>query len=299
MAAFEFGNYPERPGRPSFGPGPAQGAHASAPEPAFGQTEHHHHHAGTPEPRLRSEPLLTMKIYDSCRHKNCLAAPEIGPCRHASGPDAGEIIVPPHGARTAHIEDLRIRRIVISNKEPSQFRKGFWNVDIRYIFDYELRFVGDDGKFLCKESATNSFTRRCSLFGSVGAEVSMATDIFPHAETTMGGEPFVMVEAKAMGLAAEIIHRHHRDEARLQATIGLFSIIKLYRMVSLLVESRGFVIPPSCGDVCPPNPCDFFGELAFPMDSFAPPQRREFMAGVSGDIPNELRAEALGEASAE
>jgi len=86
----------------------------------------------------------------------------------------------------------------------------------------------------------------------------------------------------------EGLGRHHRH---IFPTIGLFSIVKLYRMVSLMVESRGFVIPPPCWDIMPPNPCDFFERLDFPMDAFAPPQKPEFKAGISGNIPAEILVE--------
>ena len=296
MAAFEFGNYPERPGR--AGPG-ARGVAGPAPAaptegPAFGASEHAVHRPKPDPERLRSEPLLALKIYDSCRHKNCLGPSDIGPARYVEGThQAGRPVVPPEDARSVSIEDLRVRRIVIASKEPSKFKDGYWNLEIRYVFDYHLRFMGNDGVHLETIPATNSFTRRLSLFGSVGAEITMATDLFKNAETIMGGEPFVMVEAKALGLAAEITRKHCPGDdppPHVNVTIGLFSIIKLYRMVSLLVESRGFVIPPACKDICPVDPCDFFNDLSFPMDSFAPPQKPEFMAGVSGDIPNEAIA---------
>ena len=68
-------------------------------------------------------------------------------------------------------------------------------------------------------------------------------------------------------------------------TIGLFSIIKLYRIVQLSVESRGFTIPSECDEFTPVNVCDYFDSMPFPMDIFAPPQRPEFEAGIKGDIP--------------
>ena len=297
MAAFEFGNYPERPGRPPFGPQPAPPPQ-EAKGPAFGPGPVL---PGPPVPPVlpvptRSEPLLAMKIYDSCRHKNCLGVSEIGPAKYAHGAHAGENIVPPPEAHSVRMADMRVRSVVISGKEPSPFRKGFWDMEVRYIFDYELCYFADNGEPRGVDHATSSFVRRVSLFGSIGADITMATDLFHNTQTVMGGEPFVMVEARALGLSAEIARHHcHRDDPpQVHVTLGLFSIIKLFRMVSLLVESRGFVIPPECGDIIPPNPCDFFDELDFPMGDFAPPQRREFMAGTSGDITSE--AAALGEA---
>jgi hypothetical protein len=289
MAAFEFGNYPERTARGSLAP--ATGSNISADA----MTENIGEMTGSAHPsRLRSEPLLALKIYGSCRHKNCLGLSEIGParCRHEGKP-----IHPPHDAQSVTIENLHIRRIVIAKKEPNPLKSGFWDLAIRYIFDYDLHFTDDHGEHLHTEHATNSFTRRSTLFGSTGAEVTITTDLFNNGETTMGSEPFVMVEAKALGLAAEILHKHHKrhhdDPPIVAVTIGLFSIIKLFRLVSLQVESRGFVIPDPCGEIIPPNPCDMFEDLDFPMDSFAPPQRQEFTAGISGNIPSIALAEEM------
>ena len=113
----------------------------------------------------------------------------------------------------------------------------------------------------------------------------------------------LITDGKAIPLTAEIrrhkhCHRHHDGDSRddhgrhhhrhVFPTLGLFSIVKLYRKVSLMVESRGFVIPPSCSSIMPPNPCDFFEKLDFPMDSFSPPQKREFREGISANIPSEI-----------
>jgi len=297
MAAFEFGNYPERPGRGPFAAPHHQPPQAEeAPEAAVLST------LPPPPPRVRTEPILALKIYDSCRYKNCLAPSDLGPAMSMGC----EPIQPPEGAQSVHIEDLQISRISILTKERNKFRKGFWDIEIQYDFDYHLRFVTRGGVEIGTTPATNSFTQRCSLFGSVGAEVSIATDLIAGGITSLGGEPYVIVEAKAIGLAAEIKRdfchndhhhghgpalesiepmHHHRNRSHVFATIGLFSMVKIFRLVSLLVESRGFVIPNSCGNIIPPNPCDFFEELDFPMDTFSPPQRAEFMSGESINIP--------------
>jgi len=69
-----------------------------------------------------------------------------------------------------------------------------------------------------------------------------------------------------------------------EVVIGLFSIVKLFRLVDLAVESTGFTIPEECEDICPLDPCEFFDGLDFPMDLFAPPQKPEFHAGITSNI---------------
>jgi hypothetical protein len=251
-------------------------------------------------PRIIQEPILAMKIYDSCRHKNCLGRKELGAARDHEG----RPIEPPEGAQSASIENLRLRRIIVLSKEPCPFKRGYWDTEIKYVFEYDLRFIGQEGVELDIIHATNSFNRRSTLFGSFGQDITIFTDVSNNGDAMMSGDPFILVEAKAMALSAKIsdeCHPHHPEPMRPQVfvTIGLFSIIKLYRMVSLLVESRGFVIPGACRSICPPNPCDFFEGLDFPMDAFAPPQKREFMAGISTNIPAEMADAGIEEIETE
>ncbi|MCL2574808.1 MAG: hypothetical protein FWE33_00085 [Defluviitaleaceae bacterium] len=282
MSAFEFGNYPTPTAR--------HGHHGKPPHIDPPEAPH------LPAPTI-SEPILAMKIYDSCRSRDCLAQPEIGAARELDG----RIIVAPEGAQSAIMEDLRVHSINVMRKEPSPFREGYWDMEIQFVLCYNLRFVGRDGMPLGEIPAMSTYTSRCSLFGSVAQEVALFTDLMGNSHTMLGGgAPFIMVEAKAIPLSAEIRrhrHRHHGDNPPSEGfgehhrhifpTIGLFSIVKLYRMVSLMVESRGFVIPPPCKHIMPPNPCDFFSKLDFPLDAFSPPQKREFAAGISVNIPAE------------
>ena len=110
---------------------------------------------------------------------------------------------------------------------------------------------------------------------------------------TFEAEPFVLVESKAVSLHTQLYYPCHDrhddgDKAReVHVTIGLFSIVKLFRLVNLTVESRGFDIPDECtsSSPTPVSPCAVFEEMDFPMDIFAPPQKPEFSSGISLNIP--------------
>lgn len=255
--------------------------------------------------RLREECLISLKVYDSCRKQECLTEKEIGPARAADcgcldGQHyrEGEIIEPPRRAASVSICNLVIKKVLIVDKRPCQFKKGFWNIDIKFVFEYDLIFREADGCAYDPIRANSIFNRRVTLFGSVGGDIVSVTDLFGPM---MGGEPMsnaepnVFVEAKAVALSAELKHLrfssrgdHDCDEHgadRVNVAIGLFIIVKLCRVVSLLVESKGFCTPPKCEDICPINPCDVFDDIDFPMDIFAPPQKPEFQAGICGNIP--------------
>jgi len=253
--------------------------------------------------RVREERIIAFKVYDSCRHQNCLTPSEIGPARAAEqlcvGDEhhkEGDIIRPPANAASATVDKLKIKRIVIVDKQPSPFKNGYWEIDIKFVFEYRITFREADACVISSIKANNIHNMKVCLFGSVGSGLVIGTDLmraFGDA-ATFEAEPFVLIEAKAMSLNAKLHypkhHKHSREECEDKATevwvtIGLFCIIKLFRLVNLSVESRGFDIPDECGPMPSPiSPCAFFEDMEFPMDLFAPPQKKEFMAGVSLNI---------------
>lgn len=245
--------------------------------------------------RIKDECIIALKVYDSCRAQDCLTPNRIGPARAAECVciceeyiKEGEIITPPSNAATVNIDKLRIKKIVIVGKEPSPFKNGFWDIDLKYVFEYRLTFREADYTQIGSPVKANSiYNKKVTLFGSVGSDLVIGTDLFSthHESTTMEAEPFIWVESKAVSLAAEIkLNRHRQDDEfsitpnEVLVTIGLFTIIKLFRIVNLNVQSKGFCVPEECESCSPVLPCEFFERLDFPIDVFAPPQRPEFMA---------------------
>ena len=280
MGAFELHNTPILASKPEEKP---EEKHSHIPEAgvACGIEDHR---------RVKDECTIAHKVYDSCRRQNCLTPRELGPARAAGACEVGdtthsegEIITPLCGAVSVTMEKVTIKKIQIVDKQPSPFRSGFWDVGVKYVFDYCLIFRDAGGCIIDKTEATSIFNMKATLFGSVGADLVMGTDLYKGTGETFTAAPFVWVEAKAVGLDAKIHHHHGHNEVHV--TIGLFSILKLFRLVHLNVQSKGFCIPSECHDQGDINPCEYFAELDFPMDIFAPPQRKEFKAGISENIP--------------
>jgi len=264
------------------------------------------HHHGLDPKRLREECLISLKVYDACRLQPCLTDKEIGPARAAESCcicaetyREGEIITPPSNAASVTIDRLIVKKVIIVDKQPCAFKSGFWDVDLKYVFEYRLIFREADGTPIGSVKANSIFNKRVTLFGSLGSDIMISTDLFGSVigeSAMLSADPFIMVESKGVALSAELKYarfphgpHHHRPDPpepnRVNVAIGLFTIVKLFRIVNLLVESRGFPVPPVGKEVSPLNPCDFFDGLDFPMDIFAPPQKPEFFAGISGNIP--------------
>ena len=205
--------------------------------------------------------------------------------------------VPPNNAAAVTIDRLKVKKVIIVEKEQNPFKNGYWDIDLKYVFVYRLTFREADGSTIGSIMANSIFNKRVTLFGSIGTDIVISTDLFharhSHDSTTLDADPFILVEAKAVALEAELRYQRVRANAEdrspqpneVAVTIGLFTIVKLFRIVQLSVESKGFCIPEECNEISPLNPCEFFDSLDFPMDVFAPPQKPEFVAGISGNIP--------------
>ena len=258
--------------------------------------------AVTGNSKVKDECIIALKVYDACRQQDCLENGIIGPARAAESGnfcqdiclEQGEIITPPETAAAVTVANFRIERVVVVSKVPSPFKVGHWDIDLKYVFRYDLVFRNVNGGVLCTIPAQSVFNKKVTLFGSIATDSLISTDLFSTGGSSFdtSGQPFVLVESKAVSLAAELVFKNccccgdGADNAdHVNVTIGLFTIVKLFRIVNLSVESKGFCIPKECEEVSNINACDFFDGLDFPMDIFAPPQKREFLAGISGNIP--------------
>lgn len=259
---------------------------------------------GTFGNRVKDECVISLKVYDFCRQQDCLDSDMIGPARAAKDGnicgkhyDEGEIIKPPCDAAAVTIEKLRVKKVVVVSKEPNPFRNGYWDIDLKYVFTYRIIFRGVNGEEICTTWAKNVFNKKITLFGSIASDIVLSTDLFctDGNSADLDADPFVLVESKAMALDAKLFYPSAcccddggNDATEVQVTIGLFTIIKLFRLVQLIVESKGFCVPKKCDDTSALNPCEFFENLDFPMDIFAPPQKNEFINGISANIPAEV-----------
>lgn len=251
-------------------------------------------------PTLKEENIITFKIYDSCRSQDCLDYSVIGPARAACPVtidgrliNEGEVIVPPIQAASVSLECPEIVRIIIVGKSENCFRKGYWDIDLRYVICYKLIFRNANGDVILCVEATSIYNSKVSLFGSEGCDLFLVTDLI-NSNGSFEGDPFVLAEGKVIGLTASLIYDCNPPgnglmtgtPVAVEVTLGLFTIVKLFRIVDLAVQSTGFTIPDECAEVMPLDPCSYFDNLDFPMDIFAPPQKPEFFAGISSNIPS-------------
>lgn len=251
--------------------------------------------------------IIAQKIFDQCRIQKCLGSDILGPARAArsNAPSCndmlceGDIIVPPCNAADVTVRDLELDHIDILRKRKNPLQEGCWDLELKYVFNYTLEFRRADGCFIGCIDATNTYHLRVTLFGSTEADVTTATDLYDCCGNSNGG-PFAIAEGKAVALAADLRYPScnpcgcncgngcnscnscnscgaSNGDAALGApvavnvTIGLFTIVKLYRTVNMVVNSLGRCMPESCTSVSlPGDPCANFERIRFPLDMFSP-----------------------------
>ena len=241
--------------------------------------------------------IIAYKIFDQCRKQICLTPCILGPARSSRASTAcseilqeGDIIVPPINAASVTMDDLSLCKVLITKKKENAFRTGYWDVEAKFVFCYTLTFRDSDCNFITCKCATSVYTMQITLFGSVGSDTAMATDLINAEGVSTSCGPFVSVEAKAAGLAAELKLTPRCNcgcdcccddtvtevPTAVCVTIGLFAIIRLFRPVNMLVRSYGCCVPNECsGTDSATNVCDFFNSLSFPSDMFCPPTLNE------------------------
>jgi|GEM_PF-2138139 len=247
-----------------------------------------------------NEPVISFKIYDSCRFQDCCTRRKLSRIRVCETTTingvtyhAGSILTVPSDIASIAVEDLIVKDTIILSKKPSPFRNGYWDIDLKYIFEFKVIFSECDGTIIGEVKCGTFYNKKLNLFGSTSVDLVLTTDLIDSDRNILQGDPFVLAESKAIPLSAEVMYHIHRgfpgentEPGELDVTIGLFSIVKLFRIVDLLTETKGFYIPTEAQNCYPIDPCDFFDGLDFPMDIFAPPQKNEFMRGLSSNIPS-------------
>lgn len=210
------------------------------------------------------------------------------------------IVFPPNLVKSGKVVDgsfvVSGIEILTPEQEQNLFASdGYWKVTIKYQFSYKIQLIGYTGNPLViglstdpvgstptKDfiSAYSEYEKQMVLFGGVGnPNVYMASNLYgktgPYAYQNA---PYVNVQTKATPLVANIGSYINplnglapTPDNIVGVTIGLFSIIQLFRLISMTVQTTENKDLPICEPIVPGDPCSYFNELPFPFDDFDPP----------------------------
>ncbi|MFA5659033.1 MAG: hypothetical protein WC900_07095, partial [Oscillospiraceae bacterium] len=179
--------------------------------------------------------------------------------------------------------------------EPVPFNKGFYSIDITYIFNCVLEAFTSTTTPPQTVSGSAQFCKKVILFGSDGnAKVFNSEEIVPS--TTNGcfyqNLPKATVQVvEPICLDCKLVTKYphpcpvdccscnpqlEQNECpefrkKVYVTIGIFSIIHLSRQVSLLIPAYDYCIPNKDCSTSSDSPCELFEKIKFPVNEFFPP----------------------------
>lgn len=246
------------------------------------------------------------KVYDNCREKDCIEDAVVDFTENVQ-----DLI---NNAVKVKTKDAEVVA-VFADLEPVPFKRGYYTVNVRYQIKVMVEFCYKDinGNLVssCPKVGYVSFEKTVILFGSEG-KVKIFKSVDSSSNAPLYGEscsdacggslveqdnlPNVKVEvAEPLVLNTRIKRVHHRHprlgdeednaesmvipQRRVVVTLGLFSIIKLVRLVQLLIPAFNFCYPnKECIASTNEDPCEIFDNIEFPLDQFFPPQKFEFPA---------------------
>lgn len=237
----------------------------------------------------------TKKIMDACRDKDCVEDLRVYPvqsCRPALD-------------RALSVKAGKAELLYVSTDvEPISFNRGFYTVDVRYFYKITAdAFVGAPRPVEITGLAV--FDKRVILFGSEGSSKTFRSnaslDSADLQSISSCNQPSAVVEAvDPLVLSLKLVEGcptdmkselcevpaaicscfggdldFSGDGARLYATLGQFSLIRLERDTQLLIPAYDYCMPEKeCPGECPAeDPCDLFRHVQFPVNEFFPPDR--------------------------
>lgn len=250
--------------------------------------------------QCRLQICLTSNIIGPAR-----AIPGGQSCCTTSG--RGDVITPPANAVSVAVRNLCTSNVAVINKTPCSLRLGFWDITIKFTFTYCLIFFDSENQEISSTLAQNTYTTTLCLYGGQTMCITSYNEAFPS--TQLGG-PFVNIDTNAVALAACLSYPCPTtpvlncncncncnsncgnqvsptmvnncectspaiigaSPVAINVTIGLFAVVKLFRLSNMCVENFGDCMPEECTTVSPTStdPCAFFDELDFPVNLFAP-----------------------------
>lgn len=244
--------------------------------------------------------IQTEKIYDSCKEKDCIENARV--IFKDLSPVERDII---NNAFNVKIRKAVVKDVV-TDIEPVPFKRGFYTIDVKYVIKVTLDFFTkvNDVTDVHTLRGYISFDKKVILFGSEG-NVKIFKSHFEEDEMDkpvksklqQDNLPISKVEvAEPIPLNARIrnIGRDNDEDRsiandsrcdsqrpdptkRVFVTVGIFSIIKLARIVQLLIPAFDFCYPDKeCVASTDDDPCELFETIDFPFDEFFPPQKFDF-----------------------
>ena len=209
-----------------------------------------------PEQCADTVPVKVNRVFDSCSDRDCFSNVQILM-------DGGEL---PANVTMVKSRCVRVSDICM-NIEPVPFNRGFYSIDLTYTFRVELltgtAYTSKNVILYGGESNTKTFFSSGEQIGDTNA--CCETINLPTAAVQVV-EP-IALEARIGSVCGPDGAAPVRTVIM---TLGLFSVVELFRPVTILVPTYEYTIPTKECHADTESPCAVFDKIRFPAEEFTP-----------------------------
>ena len=222
------------------------------------------------------------------------------PIKIGTGPavlENGKIILPISAKQIEYVEKSFATLVDIVSINPSKIAgANYWDITIKYTFKHDIKVKDENGVEIVinelsgpageietpisKLTAKSIYNKTYTLEGGQlpNDEIVTICNLFnPSNISTAKNAPYVQIQAVGNILNPNIpIGRYVNvdpllpDELRVDTVIGLFSILKVFRLTTMVINSLGDGDFPVCPDIKAGDVCEYFNNLPFPFENFNP-----------------------------
>lgn len=230
---------------------------------------------GNPNAFKEAVCIEAMRIYDSCSDKDCLEDLEV------VFENGSQIMV--DNAAFIKSKEVEVTNVYFTI-EPVPFNKGFYSIDITFMFRLVVEAYANSTSAPETVSGKAQFCKKVILYGSDGAAkkfhsddavttqvTTFSSENLPRA-TVQAAEPIVL-DCKLVSKCPSPIEPDGEalTHKQVYVTLGMFSIVQLQRPVPILIPCYDYCVPQKECTTTNDSPCELFEKIKFPTDEFFPP----------------------------
>lgn len=228
-----------------------------------------------PEQCPDAVPVKVNRVFDSCSDRDCLSNVQILI-------DGGEL---PSNITLVKSRCVKVADICM-NIEPVPFNRGFYSIDLTYTFRVELMayeracgspvlitgtaYAGKNVILYGGESSSKTF-----FSNAANPEPDMSVNCCCES-INLPTVAVQVVEPIALETRVGMVCPPAPDGSTavptrtVIMTLGLFSVVELYRPVTIMVPTYEYTIPTKECHCDTESPCAVFDRIRFPAEEFSP-----------------------------
>lgn len=221
-------------------------------------------------------PIKVNRVFDSCSDRDCLSNVQIQL-------DCGSL---PSNITLVKSRCVKVTDICM-NIEPVPFNRGFFSIDLTYTFRVELMAYE---RACCSPTLITGTAYAGKSVILYGGESNSKT-FFSNGEKVGTSDPcgccnIVNLPTASVQVVEPIAletkigtgcNTHPKGESSegvpnrtVFMTLGLFSVVELFRPVTIMVPSYEYTIPSKECHTDMESPCAVFDRIRFPAEEFSP-----------------------------